>query len=62
MGPTFGLIGDTIKTLNGLSNGQEWLESDTRALRRLLPGQNLSILRQGFDEIEANINKSLGVN
>jgi hypothetical protein len=62
MGPTFGLLGDTIKTLNGLSNGQEWTEADTRALRRLLPGQNLSILRQGLDEIEAGVNKSLGVN
>lgn len=62
MGPTFGLLGDTVKTANAIANGQDWLESDTRALRRLLPGQNLSIIRQGLDEIESGVNKSLGVN
>lgn len=62
MGATFGLLGDTIKTMNGLSSGHEWSESDTRALRRILPGQNLSIIRNGFDEIEAGVNQSLGVN
>ena len=62
VGPTFGLVGDVIKTANGLSSGHQWAESDTRALRRLLPMQNLSILRQGLDAVENEVNKSLGVN
>jgi len=30
----------------------DWTESDTRAVRRLIPGQNLTGLRNGFDAIE----------
>ena len=61
MGPSFGLAGDVVKTANAISNGQDWTESDSRAIRRLIPGQNLSILRQGLDTIEGEINESLGV-
>lgn len=56
MGPTFGSLLDTSMRVLGAGMDGEWSESDTRALRRLLPYQNLSILRQGFDKIE----KSLG--
>jgi len=52
VGPTFGLAGDLIDIMGAATNQREWSEADTRALRRLLPGQNLSILRQGLDEIE----------
>ena len=61
MGPSFGLAGDVVKTANAISNGQDWTESDSRAIRRLIPGQNLSVLRQGLDTIEKEINESLGV-
>jgi len=32
-----------------------WGESDTRALRRLIPYQNLTFIRQGFDTIEEKV-------
>ncbi|PCH98507.1 MAG: hypothetical protein COB84_01970 [Rhodobacteraceae bacterium] len=51
-GPTFGLMGTVAQVAGGISGEREWDKSDTRALRRLLPGQNLSILRQGLDKIE----------
>jgi len=55
LGPTFGLVGTTIRVAGSTSDNQEWAESDTRALRRLLPGQNLSILRQGLDKLQEGI-------
>ena len=61
VGPSFGLLGDVVMAANGLSGGQDWAESDTRALRRLIPGQNLSIMRQAFDQIEGGINEFSGV-
>jgi hypothetical protein len=57
MGPTFGLL-DTLFRVGGAASDQyEWGESDTRALRRLLPGQNLSFIRQGLDKIEQSISE-----
>lgn len=61
LGPSFGLLNDFAVMGNALSNGQEWAESDTRTFRRLLPMQNLSILRQGFDVIESEVNEAIGV-
>lgn len=55
VGPTFGLAGDITKVANASTSQHEWTDSDTRAIRRLIPGQNLSILRQGFDLIEKEI-------
>lgn len=52
VGPTFGLAGELVKIMGAATDQREWTEADTRALRRLLPGQNLSILRQGLDEVE----------
>lgn len=53
LGPTFGSFAETTrKVLTAASDEREWDQSDTRALRRLLPYQNLSILRQAFDKIE----------
>lgn len=55
LGPTFGSLLDTsVRVLQAGTDG-EWSDSDTRALRRLLPYQNLSILRQGLDKIEENL-------
>jgi len=55
IGPTFGLAGDVLKVMGAVSGQREWSDSDTRAIRRLLPGQNLSIIRQGLDIIEEGV-------
>lgn len=55
LGPTFGLAGEVVKIAGAATDQRDWTDSDTRALRRLLPGQNLSILRQGLDEVEKTI-------
>ena len=52
MGPTFGLIGTTLRVAGAASDDQEWKDSDTRAIRRLLPYQNLLLFRQLIDKIE----------
>jgi len=56
LGPTFGsLLDNGLRVMNaGLTPG-DWTDSDTRAIRRLLPYQNLSFIRQGFDKIEEEI-------
>tara|TARA_R110000772_G_scaffold24711_2_gene64929 strand:- start:667 stop:5916 length:5250 start_codon:yes stop_codon:yes gene_type:complete len=55
-GPTYGsLLEGTLRVGNAFSAEDEWKESDTRALRRLLPFQNLMILRQALDEVEEKI-------
>jgi len=52
-GPTFGgLLTTTIQAANAVSSGQEMTDSDIRAIRRLIPYQNLSGFRIGFDKIE----------
>ena len=56
MGPTMGsLLENTIRVMNaGLTPG-DWTEADTRAMRRLLPYQNLSFIRRGLDRIEEEV-------
>lgn len=56
LGPSFGsFLSTTLQVAGAASNEREWDESDTRAVRRLLPYQNLLIFRQGVDKIEASI-------
>lgn len=56
LGPTFGSTLTTVtKVANAATDQGEWTAADTRALRRLLPGQNLSIIRQLLDKIEQSI-------
>ena len=56
-GPTFGSLINTALLLGNAASGDEaWAESDTRAFRRLLPYQNLSVLRQGVDVVEEEFN------
>ena len=55
VGPTFGLAGDVIKAAAAVTGERDWTDADTRAFRRLLPGQNLSFLRQGLDRIEEEL-------
>lgn len=59
VGPTFGLAGDVTKIMNASTSQHEWTESDVRAVRRLIPGQNLSFIRQGFDQIEKEVTDAL---
>ena len=61
VGPTFGLVGDITKVAGAATGNYEWAPSDSRAIRRLLPGQNLSFIRQGFDKLEQEINDLTGV-
>jgi hypothetical protein len=58
-GPTFGLAGDFIKTMGAATNQYEWSDSDIRAIRRLIPGQNLTFIRQGFDQLEKEAAEAL---
>ena len=56
MGPTFGSsIGLVARVANAGLGEDDWTESDTRALRRLLPGQNLTFIRNGLDRVEKEI-------
>lgn len=60
IGPTSGFIKDLTSVTGDLAQG-EWTESDTRALRRLLPYQNLIGFRRVLDQAEGGINDALGV-
>lgn len=53
LGPTFGSFATTtLKVLSAGSQDREWKENDTRAMRRLLPYQNLMLFRQALDQLE----------
>lgn len=58
-GPTIGTAEDFTKITGGLAD--EWTKQDTRALRRVMPYQNLLVVRRLFDEFEEGLNESLGV-
>ena len=60
LGPSIGLVEDAAKVAGDAAAG-EWTSSDTRAVRRLMPFQNLVWLRRLFDEGEKNINEFFGV-
>tara|TARA_R100001440_G_scaffold46306_1_gene66087 strand:+ start:8249 stop:11299 length:3051 start_codon:yes stop_codon:yes gene_type:complete len=53
LGPTFGsLLNTSVAATNAISSGDELTDADIRALRRLIPLQNLFFIRKGFDEME----------
>lgn len=53
LGPTFGSFAETVlKVVGAGAQDREWTEQDTRALRRLLPYQNLMLFRQLIDKLE----------
>ncbi|MDG4721584.1 hypothetical protein [Thalassospira aquimaris] len=60
IGPTSGAISDAAQAIGALSAG-DWRESDTSAMRRLLPYQNLFYMRWLLDQAESGINSQLGV-
>ena len=60
LGPSYGSAVDMTKIMSEVlsspeNGGRDWSDSDVRALRRLLPFQNLMIFRQLFDKIEESI-------
>ena len=56
LGPSFGsFLETTLRVAGATADDDEWTDSDTRAMRRLLPYQNLMILRQGLDKIEEQL-------
>ena len=60
MGPSVGRVEDALKVTGAVTSG-EWSESDTRAIRRLIPFQNLFYIRQLFDAGEDRLQDILGV-
>lgn len=59
MGPTYGSALSGILRVTTAGMGEyEWKRSDTTALRRLLPFQNLTFLRQAIDRIEEQTHKA----
>lgn len=56
LGPTFGsLLTTTLTVASSGASEREWTDADTRALRRLLPYQNLTFFRQLLDKVEESI-------
>lgn len=60
LGPTAGLINDTAQVAGSAATG-DWRESDTRAVRRMWPLQNLIGASRLFDAGEEGVNRALGV-
>ena len=54
LGPTVGAISDTAQAI-GAATGGEWTDGDTRAVRRMLPYQNLIGVRHLFDMAEEGL-------
>lgn len=60
LGPTAGLVNDAAQVTGSAATG-DWRESDSRAVRRMLPLQNLIGLKYAFDAAEAGLNAATGV-
>ncbi len=61
LGPTAGKIGGILGTVSAASKPSEWNEGDSKALRRLVAGQNVFYVRRLFDQIEASGNNTFGI-
>lgn len=59
-GPTAGKI-EKMAQIGGATATGEWTASDTTAVRRLMPFQNLFYVRALLDEVEKGVNASMGV-
>ena len=60
LGPTVGLAESGAQAIGGAASG-DWKASDTSAVRRMVPFQNLFTIRRLFDEAEHGLNQSLGI-
>jgi predicted GIY-YIG superfamily endonuclease len=56
-GPTFGSLADGILKVTSGTMTEDWTEQDTRALRRLMPYQNLFWFSGVVDQIEESANE-----
>jgi hypothetical protein len=61
LGPTAGKIGGILSTVSAASKPSEWNEADSKALRRLVAGQNIFYVRRLFDQVEAAGNHAFGI-
>ena len=59
-GPTAGKL-EKLAQIGGAASTGEWTASDTTAVRRLMPFQNLFMIRRLLDEVEKGANASFGV-
>ncbi|MEO6381987.1 MAG: hypothetical protein ABIO35_08315 [Nitrobacter sp.] len=60
LGPTFGKI-QSLAQVTGSAAAGDWKESDTKAVRRMIAGQNLFYLRGMFNQIEFGANNAFGI-
>lgn len=60
LGPTYGAAGNMVQVL-GAAGAGDWQATDTSALRRLLPYQNLFYIRHLLDKAENAVNAKIGV-
>jgi hypothetical protein len=61
LGPTAGKIGGILSVGAAASKPSEWSESDSKALRRLVAGQNVFYLRGLLNQVEAGGNSAFGI-
>lgn len=61
LGPTAGKIGGILGTVSAASKPSEWSEADSKALRRLVAGQNVFYIRRLFDQVEQSGNNAFGI-
>lgn len=60
LGPTAGLVND-VAQVTGSAASMDWRQTDTHALRRMMPLQNLIGFKAIADAAEEGLNASLGV-
>lgn len=60
LGPTAGKL-SSLAQVTGAAGSGEWTEGDTKAVRRLVAGQNLFYLRHLLNEVEAGVNDAFGI-
>jgi hypothetical protein len=61
LGPTAGKIGGIIQGVQAVARPSEWNEADSKAIRRLVAGQNTVYLRLLFDQVEKAGNNAFGI-
>lgn len=61
LGPTAGKVGGILSTVAAASKPAEWKESDSKALRRLVAGQNVFYIRRLLDQVEKSGNNAFGI-
>jgi hypothetical protein len=60
LGPSAGKVENILKITSALGRA-DWNEGDTKALRRVIAGQNLFYVRGLFDKVEESANQALGI-